>query len=142
MSGIFMAVLAGLSFGLFQTFNRKASEGGRLDSLRGTFVLIGVSALVMIVIALLTSDLRLLHTAPITALLAFVVAGFIHFFIGWTLISVSQKQIGAARTGAVIGTMPLFGLVVDLLLYQERFTWQPLLGVLLVVAGVFVVSSR
>lgn len=142
MSGILMAVLAGLSFGFFQTFNRKASEGGRLDALRGTFMLIGVSALVMIVIALLTSDLRLLQTAPITALLAFVMAGFIHFFVGWTLISVSQKQIGAARTGAVIGTMPLFGLVVDLVFYQESFSWQQLLGVLLVVVGVYVVSLR
>lgn len=140
MSGIVLAILGGIGFGFFQTFNRKAGES--LDPIRGTFIVIAVSALLMVIIAGLTTDTAVLRTAPITALLAFVVAGFIHFFIGWTLISVSQKQIGAARTGAVVGTMPLFGLVVDIVYYGEKFSWEPLLGVSLVVAGVYVVSLR
>ena len=140
MSGIVWAVMGGIGFGIFQTFNRKAGED--LDPLRGTFILIGVSASIMVMIAVLTSDISLLRTAPVTAFLAFIAAGFIHFFVGWTLISISQKQIGAARTGAVVGTMPLFGLLVDVIYYQETFSWQPLLGVFLVVAGVYVVSLR
>lgn len=140
MSGIVWAVMGGIGFGIFQTLNRKA--GQNLDAVRGTFILIAVSALILVVVAALTTDITVLTSVPVTALLAFVIAGFIHFFVGWTLISISQRQIGAARTGAVVGTMPLFGLLVDVVFYHETFSWQPLLGVILVVVGVYVVSLR
>lgn len=140
MNGILWAIMAGLGFGIFQTLNRKAGES--LDALRGTFILIFISAIILIVIAVTTADVTLLQTAPTVAIISFGVAGFIHFFIGWTLISVSQKQIGAARTGAVIGTMPLFGLVIDVVLYQEAITLPLLLGVFLIVGGVIVISLK
>lgn len=140
MNGIIWAILAGFGFGIFQTLNRKA--GQHLDALRGTFILILISAVILILIAIATTDVSILQTAPATALLSFAIAGFIHFFVGWTLISVSQAQIGAARTGAVIGTMPLFGLVIDILFYQEPITVPLLLGVFLIVGGVIVVSLK
>lgn len=140
MSGVFWAVAAGFGFGLFQTFHRRA--GQHLDSARGTFILLAVSSIILIVAAALTSDLSLLRSASLGAILAFAFAGFLHFFIGWTLIGISQAQIGAARTGAVIGTMPLFGMVIDLVLYRETFSLQALAGVFLVVAGVFIISYR
>lgn len=140
MSGILWAIAAGLGFGVFQTLNRKAGED--LDPIRGTFILLAVSSLLLIVAAVLTTDVTLLWTSPPSAILYFVAAGFIHFFIGWTLISISQSHIGAARTGAVIGTMPLFGLVIDLTLYREVFSWQTLLGLLLIVVGIYVISFR
>jgi drug/metabolite transporter (DMT)-like permease len=140
MTGVAWAILAAVGFGIFQTLNRKASEG--IDTIRGTFILLAISALILVVVAVLTTDLSLLQTAPVTAYLAFIVAGFLHFFIGWSLITVSQNQIGAARTGAVIGTMPLFGLIIDLVIYNEVFSWQALLGVFLVVGGVIVVSLK
>ena len=140
MSGVMLAVLAAVGFGIFQTLNRKAGED--LDALRGTFILIAVSALILVVVAIFTTDLSQLQHAPLRAYLAFIAAGFLHFFIGWTLIGVSQNQIGAARTGAVIGTMPFFGLIIDLVIYHEVFSWQALLGVFLVVGGVIVVSLK
>jgi drug/metabolite transporter (DMT)-like permease len=140
MGGVFWAIAAGLGFGIFQVLNRKAGEN--LDAIRGTFILLVVSALVLIVLALFTMDISLLWTMPVSAIMAFAVAGFIHFFLGWTLISISQNQIGAARTGAIVGSMPLFGLVIDVMIYREVFSWQSLLGVFLVVAGVFVISQR
>ena len=98
MSGVFWAVAAGFGFGLFQTFHRKA--GQNLDALRGTFILLAVSSAILIAAAVLTSDVSMLQSASLGALLAFAVAGFIHFFVGWTLIGISQAQIGAARTSA------------------------------------------
>ena len=112
MSGIVWAILAGLGFGIFQTLNRKASEN--LDALRGTFILIVISAIILIVISIITVDFAVIQSAPLMAIFYFGLAGFIHFFVGWTLLSYSQMQIGAARTGAIIGTMPLFGLVIDI----------------------------
>ena len=42
MTGIWWAVLSGLGFGLFQTFNRRAGRG--MDAYRATFILLLVSA--------------------------------------------------------------------------------------------------
>jgi drug/metabolite transporter (DMT)-like permease len=140
MTGIYWAIAGGIGFGIFQTLNRKAGE--KLDAIRGTFILLLVSTLVLLLLLLLTGDIGLLLTIPLSAVLAFSAAGFIHFFIGWTLISISQNQIGAARTGAVVGSMPLFGLVVDFVIYREVFTWQALLGVFLIVGGVYIISFR
>lgn len=140
MSGVFWAVAAGFGFGMFQALHRKA--GQNLDAARGTFTLLAVSSIILIAAAALTSDVSLLQSASLGAILAFAVAGFLHFFIGWTLIGISQSQIGAARTGAVVGTMPLFGLMIDLGLYHETFSTQALVGVFLVVAGVFIISYR
>ncbi len=140
MSGVLWAVVAGIGFGLFQTVHRKAGEG--IDAIRGTFTLIIVSALVLMVVIILTGELSLLWTAPIGAVLAFIIAGFIHFFVGWTLISISQEQIGAARTSAIVGTMPLFGLGVDVIVYQETFSITALFGIFLVVAGVYIISTK
>jgi len=140
MNGVLYAIAAGIGFGFFQTMNRKAGQD--IDPLRGTLSLLVVSAIILAVIAMATTDLNILWSAPPGAILAFVIAGFIHFFVGWTLISISQNQIGAARTGAVVGTMPLFGLVIDLVIYRETFSLPALLGVFLVVAGVYIVSYR
>lgn len=140
MSGVIWAIAAGIGFGIFQTLNRKAGED--LDAIRGTFMLIVVSLVVLVILALFTTDITLLWTMPIGAIVAFAIAGFVHFFLGWTFISISQSQIGAARTGAVVGSMPLFGLVIDLVIYREVFSWQSLLGVFLVVGGVFIISMR
>jgi drug/metabolite transporter (DMT)-like permease len=138
--GIVWAIAAAIGFGLFQALNRKA--GQNMDAVRGTFILILVSSVLLIVVALITTEAGVLQTATLSAVFYFSLAGFIHFFIGWTLISISQNQIGAARTGAVLGTMPLFGLAIDILLYHEELKPAVLLGVGLVVAGVFIISYR
>ena len=140
MNSIIWAFVAGIGFGVFQTLNRKA--GQQLDPLRGTFILLIFSSLLMIVLAVTTTNVRVVQSSPPTAILYFVIAGFIHFFVGWTLLSISQNRIGAARTGAIIGTLPVFGLIIDVVLYGETLTPPLLLGVALVVAGMYMISLR
>jgi drug/metabolite transporter (DMT)-like permease len=138
MLGIFWAAVAGAGFGLFQTFNRRAGNG--IDVYRATFILILVSAVLLVVFSLATEDLNLLRVAPLSALIYFGLAGIIHFFVSWTLISMSQKQIGAARTGAILGTTPLFATLIAALLLGELLRLPILLGIILVVAGVYLIS--
>ena len=141
MNGIGWALAAAVGFGVFQVLHRKAAD--HLDAIRGTFIVLVVSSLVLIAATLLTTnDISLLRTAPVSAIMAFAAAGFIHFFFGWTMVTVSQNQIGAARTGAIVGTMPVFGLVIDIVLYHEVFSWEPLLGIALIIGGVYIISVR
>jgi drug/metabolite transporter (DMT)-like permease len=87
-----------------------------------------------------TEDLALLRQVSGLAWLNFGLAGFFHFFIGWTFLNASQKLIGAARTGSLIGTTPLFAAVIAGLILREFPTLVTIAGILLIVGGVFLVN--
>ncbi len=140
MTGAIWAVLAGVGFGMFQSLNRRAVSG--MDVYLATFLQLLISALVLVVASVLTLDLGVLRQVPVSALVSFGLAGFIHFFVGWTFLNISQKQIGAARTSPLIGTTPLFAAViaaVTLREFPDTLSWA---GIVLMVAGVYVVSTR
>jgi len=138
--GVFWAIVAGVGFGFFQAFNRKAGVG--IDAYRGTFILLLISALILVAASIVQEDLGALASAPLSAYLNFAMAGLVHFFIGWTLISLSQNRVGAARTGALIGATPLFATAVAALTLGEYLDWWTIFGILLVVGGVYLVSNE
>ena len=139
MSGALWAVVAGVGFGLFQTFNRRAGRG--MDVYRSMFILLLVSTVVLTGASLASGVLTLLPTAPLGALASFGLAGFIHSFMGWTFLTVSQKRIGAARTGALVGATPLFAAIIAALTLGEILRPPALLGIGLVVVGIYLVSN-
>jgi drug/metabolite transporter (DMT)-like permease len=139
MTGVLWAIVAGLAFGVFQSFNRKA--GRSIDSYLSTFMLLVVSSIVLIIVSLLTEDLSPLREAPLMAYVNFGLAGFVHFFLGWTFLTLSQKLVGAARTGALIGTTPLFAFAVGLVYFGEALSLPVIIGVILVISGVYLVSN-
>jgi drug/metabolite transporter (DMT)-like permease len=140
MTGVLWALAAGAGFGLFQTFNRQAVRG--MDVYVATFVQLFVSALILIVVALLTEDLGPLLNAHTSALLYFVAAGFFHFLIGWTFLNASQQRIGAARTSPLIGTNPLFATVIAAVTLREFPTLLELAGIAAMVMGAYLVSKE
>ena len=139
MTGVLWAIVAGVGFGVFQSFNRRA--GRSIDSYLSTFLLVVVSSVVLAIVSILTEDLSLLKTAPLMAYVNFGLAGFVHFFLGWTFLTLSQRLIGAARTGALIGTTPLFAFGVGLVFFDEILSLPVIAGILLVIAGVYLVSN-
>lgn len=138
--GVFWAIMAGVGFGFYQTFNRKA--GVNIDAYRATFISLLISALILVVASFAQEDLSRLTTAPLSAYLNFAMAGLVHFFLGWTLISLSQNKVGAARTGALIGATPLFATIVAALTLGEFLDFWTIFGILLVVGGVYMVSNE
>jgi len=139
VTGVLWAIVAGAGFGVFQSFNRRA--GRSIDSYLSTFLLLVISSIVLVIVSLLTEDLGLLKEAPLMAYVNFGLAGFVHFFLGWTFLTLSQKLIGAARTGALIGTAPLFAFAVGLVFFGEVLSLPVVIGVILVIAGVYLVSN-
>jgi drug/metabolite transporter (DMT)-like permease len=133
------AIVAGLGFGVFQSFNRRA--GRSIDSYLSTFMLLVVSSIVLVIVSLLTEDLSPLREAPLIAYVNFGLAGLVHFFLGWTFLTLSQKLVGAARTGALIGTTPLFAFAVGLVFFGEVLSLPVIIGVILVISGVYLVSN-
>ena len=139
MTGVLWAIVAGVGFGFFQSFNRRAGRG--IDTYWATFFLILISSLVLLLASVLTEDLNLLWNAPPRAFVNFGLAGFVHFFAGWTFLSISQKLVGAARTSALIGATPLFAFFVGILAFGEFLNLPTILGVILVISGVYLVSN-
>jgi DME family drug/metabolite transporter len=140
VSGALWAVGSGLGFGLFQSLNRRALAG--MDVALSTFLQLVVSAIVLSLVSIVTQDLRLLAEAPAGALVSFALVGFIHFFLGWMLLNIGQQLIGAARTGPLLATTPLFGAVLAAAFLGERPVFVTVAGMALTVAGVLVLSRE
>jgi len=139
MTGAMWALASGVGFGLFQAFNSRAVRGA--DVARSTFAQLLISTVVLAGIALATEDAARLLSAPPWALLNFFMAGFFHFFLGWTMLNASQKRIGAARTTPLLAATPLFATVLAVLALRELPGLPALVGVGLVVVGVAVISG-
>jgi drug/metabolite transporter (DMT)-like permease len=139
VSGPALAAVAGLGFGVFQTLNRRA-VGGMADAYLATFLQLLVALFVLTAASVGTEDVGLLREATTASLVWFSAAGLVHFFVGWTLLNMSQMRIGAARTSPLLSTNPVFGAAIAAVWLSELPGFLPWLGIVLVLAGAFVVS--
>jgi len=110
------------------------------DAYLATFLQLLVALGVLVAASLATEDLGLLGDATTISLVWFSAAGLVHFFVGWTLLNMSQMRIGAARTSPLLSTNPVFGAAIAALWLAEVPAALEWLGILLVLAGAFVVS--
>lgn len=134
MSGVAWAAVAGVLFGLFQSVNRVTLVD--MDVYASTFVQLVVCSAFMIG-ALVLQGGGGVHRLTATAVGNFALAGLIHFVGGWTLLNMSQKRLGAARTSPLIATTPLFAVIVAGLTLHEIPGAVELVGIAMVVAGVY-----
>ena len=140
MGGAAWALFAGVSFGIFQAVNRRANQ--LIDPYRTTFALLLVAVVGIGIFSAATQDLALLSSAPVFAFLAFGAAGVIHFFFGWTFLSLSQQRIGASNTGVVTAATPLIGSLLAVLVLDEKLGPVALVAIALVSAGVILIARR
>ena len=140
MSGAVVAAASGIGFGLFQSLNIRAVRG--MDPFASTFVQIAVAAGALLAASVVSGGLAALGDAPIGSLAWFAGAGVLHFVAGWTLLNISQKRIGAARTSHLLTTVPLFGIAIAALTLGQLPEAVELPAVALMVCGAYVVVSR
>lgn len=139
MAGALWAVFSGIGFGIFQSYNRRAVQG--MDVYMATFLQLLVSAVVLLLIAIITIPRAVVASLTATAVFYFAAAGALHFFIGWTFLNASQKHIGAARTSSLIGTIPIWGAVIAAFTLGELPTFIGVGGILLIVGGAYLVND-
>lgn len=139
MTGALWAAAAGIGFGLFQSLNRRATAdiGNAYVS---TFLQLIVALVVLVGVCAATGDLALLGDAPAWSLIAFSLAGIIHFLLGWTFLNLSQDRIGAARTSPLTTMTPIFGLFIAAVTLGEVPTAIALVGIVVAVIGAYIVS--
>ena len=140
MSGALWASVSGVGFGLFQAFNSRAVRD--LDSVYvSTFLQLLVAGAVLLAASLATENLGSLGDATAWSLVAFALAGMIHFFAGWTTLNLSQARIGAARTSPLLATTPLFGLAFGVVLESQVPGWLAAAAIALTIGGAYLVTD-
>jgi drug/metabolite transporter (DMT)-like permease len=140
VSGAAWAALSGAGFGLFQAVNARAVR--QLESVyASTFFQLVFATAILGLIALATEDLSALGDASLWGLIAFALAGLVHFFVGWTTLNLSQARIGAARSSPLLSTAPVFGLAFAVVLTSEIPGWAALGGIALTIVGAYLVSD-
>jgi drug/metabolite transporter (DMT)-like permease len=138
-TGPVLAAAAGVGFGAFQTLNRRA-VGGMSDAYLATFLQLLVAMAVLSVASAATEGFDALADATASALAWFAAAGLVHFFVGWTLLNMSQMRIGAARTSPLLSTNPVWGAAIAAAWLGEFPRVVAWIGIAVVVAGALVVS--
>lgn len=141
MNGALLAAASGVGFGLFQTTNARALRGSE-DPFASTLVQISVAAVALTGLSLATGELADALDAPLWALGDFALAGLLHFLAGWSLLNVSQQRIGAARTGPLLTTVPVFGVVIAALTIGQRPGAIVMTGIAIMCAGAWVVAMH
>jgi drug/metabolite transporter (DMT)-like permease len=140
VSGAIWATVSGAGFGLFQALNGRAVRD--LDNVYvSTFLQLLVAAGVLLAASLATEDLSVLGDATAWGIVAFALAGMIHFFAGWTTLNLSQVRIGAARTSPLLSMTPLFGLGFGVVLASQIPGWLAAVGIALTIAGAYLVTD-
>ena len=138
--GLWLAIAAGLLLGVYQVFHRKA--GQQLGVMRGmALLLVGCVVVASVILVLTIRPLSAIRLTGI-AVFHFAAAGVFHFICGFTFLTISQHRVGATRTGVLVGSTPLFATVVGFLVLGEVLAWLTVAGIVLMVAGVVVVSKR
>jgi drug/metabolite transporter (DMT)-like permease len=137
--GLAWAVIAGVSFGLSQLFNRGLNR--EIDALRATTAMV-TSLLGFLVVALfVTGDLSALPDIPAAAVLWFVAAGLVHFLAGWTMFAFSQQRIGPSRTAAILSANPVLAAIIAWFVLSESLRAITWVGVLAVTIGVAIIAT-
>lgn len=139
MSGIWIAIAAGVLLGVFQPLHARAHDIGLQVA---TALLLVFAALIAHAIGLLTLGTGAYAGLTPRSILYFSVAGAIHFWAGWTFIGMSQRRVGVAITGLLVGATPVFTALVAWATLNERLAPLELVGVAMVVVGVGIASWR
>ena len=141
MIGVVWSLLMAAAFGFSQLATRKGLIKTAVD--QGTFIMIMVSTILMIVPFFWVGGPTLIRQAHPMGLVYFTVAGLIHFVVGFTMMNISISSIGAARTGSLIATTPLFATFLAAVTLDELVNLPLIIGVIVVIVGVrFIGSSR
>jgi drug/metabolite transporter (DMT)-like permease len=139
IAGVLPALAAAVGFAVFQIVNARVLA--RIDVYRATRITLVLGTLILGTLTVISDGPGPWLQATPRALLMSAAAGMLHFFLGWTLLGIAQQRIGVARTGALIGSVPLFGALSAWVLLGERLVVVQTVGLLAAAAGVAFVAT-
>jgi drug/metabolite transporter (DMT)-like permease len=133
------AVIAGVSFGLSQLFNRGLNR--EIDAVRAATAMVTSLLGFLFVALVVTGEITALPDITALAVLWFVAAGLMHFLVGWTFFAFSQQRVGTSRTAAILSANPVLAAIIAWLVLSESLRAITWVGVLAVTIGVAIITT-
>lgn len=133
--GVLLALASAALFAVEYICIRLATDGGRVSELMVVSLLTNVALVLPLVLVR--------HGVPTltpVSLLAFVASGVFGSLLARLLVFKSVERIGASRSSPVVATNVFFATVLATVLLGERLDVAHVAGILLIVAGVSVIS--
>lgn len=118
------------------------SQTARLSAITINLLRCGTAGLLAVLAAVLLRSDALLAGVPLLALLLLLASVALAPGLGDTLYFESLRLVGVARAMALSGTNPLFAAAFAVLLLGEQVSLLMLAGILLVVLGVYFLTTR
>ncbi|MGD0779713.1 MAG: DMT family transporter [Dehalococcoidales bacterium] len=140
-TGLVLALISSVSFAIGIVLVRKtAGEAGEAFSVTALSIFTGV---VFFTIAIFVSgDWTKLQAISWRAPVFLAIVGIIHFIIGRLLAYESYRLIGANRATPFNQTSPIYTMVLSLIFLKEQITVYIIIGMLCMLAGVFLISQE
>lgn len=137
-TGVIYAVIAGLFWGTSPVLVKRGLDGSNVSA--ATLVQQAAILVTLIVASLIEGDLFAQNIST-QALLIFAGTGVVGAYLGRTLFVKSVDQIGASRAQSLNNSAPLITVLLAAAVLHERLSLTILLGVVLIVSGIFFVSE-
>lgn len=136
-TGILYAVIAGLFWGASPVLIKRGLVGSDVSA---ATLYQQAATLLTLLLAAIRGGNPLALEISVEPLAVFAAAGVIGAYLGRTLFVKSVAQIGASRAQSLNNSSPLFTVLLAALLLGETLSLPIIAGVLLIIAGVFVVT--
>jgi len=137
-TGIFYALIAGLFWGSSPVLVKRGLVGSDVSA--ATLYQQATILLTLVLAAVLEGNPMAQRIAPLP-LAVFIATGIVGAYLGRTLFVKSVAQIGASRAQSLNNSSPLITVLLAALLLGETLSPAVLGGVLLIIAGVFFVTT-
>ena len=134
MSAVLLALSSAFLFGATTVAMRVAFRGGALAEGGALFTVLTALAV--------TLPFALAQGGPVAGVWPFLLAGLLSPGVSQFLFTFAVREAGASRTSVVIGTAPLFSVVIAVVVLDEPLETALAVGAVLIVAGGFLLASE
>ena len=138
--GIFLSSLSSLFWGSTGVLASKGME--KLGALIATFYSNASGAVVLILITIVTGEIEYLFKVTLYQFVFLALAGIASFVMGRSFYFHAITQVGASRAVPITSATVLTGPLIAFILFREAITINIALGIVLIFAGIFLITKR
>ncbi|MFC1981494.1 EamA family transporter [Chloroflexota bacterium] len=138
MLGIFLAITAGLGWGIAAVFARLGLRGIKPST--GTLISL-VSSVMLVSFTTMIVNFDTIASLSLKAILWFGLIGLITYVIGRQSNFAAIRYIGASRATTIFASAPLFSTAIAIIIIGESMNIPITIGTLSIVAGLYLVTT-
>jgi len=138
--GEFFALINAAGWSVGMVFARRAQQRAQVDLFGGLYCSLLVNTAINLVLFLVLLPISPLPPIPWQGILFFLLGGVCNSLLGRGLLFHTLSLLGAARTGVIKATTPVFALLCGVLLLHESIGPLDWLGIAVVLCGVLLIA--